>query len=136
MTGNVARLIVSGRQCIAFVPYDFRHIPKSLPGRRWDKDRKAWILTVELVDALADSLRAAGLTVYLDGGPWTTTGPHGRKDKPAPDWVTAAFRAVAPGNADRLRAGLLRAFHTDRGGTLDVAQRINAAADARRKDKK
>lgn len=126
---NVARLIVSGNTCAAFVHYDYRRIPKSMPGSRWDRSRRAWIVPVELLDALADALRAAGLTVYLDGGPWTTPGPHGSKGTPATDWIAAAFRAVPPDNADRLRAGLLRAFHPDRGGSVQLAQQINEAAD-------
>lgn len=131
MTG-IARLSVSGHTCRAFVPYDYRHIPKSMPGRRWDTQRKAWLVPVELVDALADALRAAGLTVYLNGGPWASSGTHGRKDSPARDWISAAFEAVSPSNADQLRAGLLRAFHPDRGGSTALAQQINTAADKRK----
>lgn len=133
MTG-VARIIVdSPKRCVAYVPYDHRHIPKSMPGRRWDADRKAWTVPTALLDVLADALREAGLMVFVhreNGTEWQS-GAHGRGDTPAAGWVAAAFDAVNVELVPVLRRGLLAAFHPDRGGDPELAKQINTAADRR-----
>lgn len=134
MSAPVARIVVqSPDRAAAYVPYDFRHIPGSIPGRRWDRDRKAWLVSTSMLDVLADALREAGVTVYLhrgDGTEWRS-GKHGRRSAPAADWVSEAFHSVADELVPVLRRSLLAAFHPDRGGDPELAKRVNAVADAR-----
>ncbi len=124
----------NGLDAAVYSPYDYKEVVKSFPGRRYDKTRKCWIVAVAFVNPLADALRGAGVQVFVtdaQGNPWrgSSSKAHGHRDQPAADWVEQAFKAVRPDKADKLRRGLLLAFHPDHGGSHDISVRINQAAD-------
>lgn len=129
---QTARIVVDlmTSEASVFSPYEVRAVMRSIPGRRWSKSGKCWVIPMREVDLCADALRQFGIRVMLAGDA-PKTGPHGRRDKPAPDWVEAAFAAVAEDKIDKLRRGLMSAFHPDLGGDPAIAQRINSAADKR-----
>jgi len=134
---TVARIVVQGVTADVFSPFELKHILRSMPGRRWDKPRKCWVIDTAWVDMCADALRQAGATVYVTsktGEQWKSkrAGKHGHRAEPSSEWVTQAFNSVAPQNVAHLRRGLLMAFHPDRqGGNAEVARQINQAADRR-----
>ncbi len=124
----------NGLDAAVYSPYEFKEIVKSFPGRRYNKARKCWIVPVAFVNSVADALRLAGVQVFVTdshGQAWTgsTSKTHGHRDTPAVDWVEEAFKAVRPDKADKLRRGLLLAFHPDHGGSHEISVQINQAAD-------
>lgn len=45
------------------IPYDFRHVVGTLSWRRWDAQRRHWMVPRAELEALAVRLRAAGCEV-------------------------------------------------------------------------
>jgi hypothetical protein len=131
----VCRIVVdrNGIDAAVFAPFEFKEIIKSISGRRWDKVRKCWVVDVAHVDTLAAALQLAGLSVFIthaNGDRWTKTkSSQGQRAKAVSSWVDQAFTAVAPDKTEKLRRGLLTAFHPDHGGSHDISVQINQAAD-------
>lgn len=133
-----ARIIVWGTEAQAGVPYPLKDIPKSFPGRRWDKAKKCWFVPVDFVNQLADALRAAGCTVYVtraNGEPWGSgRGSHGHRSTPADGWADAMFEAVGPDRMDAVYKALSRTLHPDlAGGDTALMQELNTARQRRRR---
>lgn len=139
MTKCVQVVVMGDGRARAYSPYEAREVLKAaVPSsmRRWDKARKCWHIKEQAVPWLAEALRAFGYTVFVTdaaGDPYKRPGtkPQGFRSTPSPQWVEDAFRECPVSSVDKLRRGLMAAFHPDAGGSLDLAQRINAAADRR-----
>lgn len=107
-------------------PYEAKDEIKTLPWhlREWDADRKVWWVDAAAMDDLAARLDDAGYRVRRSGGPGAVA-PRAQ----SADWVSGAFRDCPPGGRERLRRGLMAAFHPDAGGDEETAKRINVVAD-------
>lgn len=132
---NVARLKVLDNQIEATVPYALKAIPKSF-SRKWDPKKKVWLVPLVFVDQLADALRAAGATVYVqmpDGTPWTgssSDSTHGVRATPATDWADALFAAVGPDRQAAVHRALAKTLHPDLvNGNTELMQQLNDARD-------
>ena len=129
-----ARVVVGSQAARAFVPFELKSIPKSFPGKRWDPVGKCWILPVSMVDALANALRAAGVTVFVtcpDGTPWKSgaTG-RGHRATPGDDWADGLFAAVGPDRVDLVFRALSKTLHPDAAaGDTVLMQQLNAARE-------
>jgi len=129
-----ARVVVGSQKARAFIPFELRSIPKSFPGKRWDSVGKCWILPVSMVDALANALRAAGVTVFVtcpDGTPWKSGDTrHGHRATPGDDWADGLFAACGPDRVESVFRALTKALHPDAaaGDTL-LMQQLNAARE-------
>ncbi len=130
----IARLVVVGTVAKAYVPYDLREVVKSFRCKRWDPVGKHWTVSVEFVDALANALRAAGVTVFVtcpDGTPWKSgaTG-HGHRATPGDDWADGLFAAVGPDRVDLVFRALSRTLHPDAAaGDTALMQELNGARE-------
>jgi len=130
----IARLIVGNSEVRAFVPFDLKEIPKSFPGKRWDPVGKHWTIPLEFVDQVADTLRAAGATVYVtraDGSPWRSgKAHHGHRSTPAAGWADALFAAVGTDRVDLVFRALSKTLHPDAAaGDTVLMQELNAARE-------
>jgi len=130
----IVRIVVCADYAEIFSPFEAKNIIKAIPTRSWSKPGKCWQVDIDYINMAADSLRHCGYTVFvtdLDGKKYGSTGTHGKGSTPAADWVAAAFAAAPKDRCDKMRRGLLVAFHPDVGGDPEVAKRINAEADRR-----
>jgi hypothetical protein len=135
------QIVVHNGEAVCFSPYAALDIIKAIvPScyRHWDKTKKCWrIEDATFINSLANALRADGYTVHItnrDGSPWTPPGQRkaaGHGSTPAKHWVEQAFHDCPSDRIERLRRGLMTAFHPDLGGDPALAQRINSAADTR-----
>jgi hypothetical protein len=127
MTATTARIVVGAFDATIFAPFQFKEVVKAFPGRRWDSERKCWLLDVAFTDDVADALRRAGCTVYLtrqDGTAWKSGRPdHGHRDEPADGWAEMLFAAVGPERADSIFRALSKVLHPDVSGDDGVLMR-------------
>jgi hypothetical protein len=132
-----ARLIVDGGVLRAHVPYALKHIVKALPERRWENELKVWVVPTSYTDGLADALRVAGATVYVqcpDGSPWTGGGDsHGFRDTPRLGWADALMAAVGHDRHELVYRALAKTLHPDTStGDHRLMQQLNAARERAR----
>jgi hypothetical protein len=128
----ICRIVVDGDTAEIFSPFQAKDIIRSVPTRTWNKTRKCWSINESFVNMAADALREAHHEVFVtraDGKRYTSSGTHGSRSTPAPNWVNEAFQAAPKDRVDKLRRGLLSAFHPDHGGSHEISVKINQAAD-------
>lgn len=129
-----ARIIVTGTDAHAVVPYDLRHIAKSF-GARWEPTEKTWKLPVSRVETLAGALRATGAVVFItykDGTPWTAgSSPAAPRTAPR-SWADERLTKAHKSNPElpaRLHRALSRVLHPDAGGCPALMVELNTARD-------
>ena len=132
----VSRIVVVRDALYARVysPYEHREVIKNFPGRRWEPAGKYWTVPLDVVDAVADALRAAGCTVYVtrsDGSPWGAGARHGVRDQPGRGWADALLDAVGPERIDQTVRAMSRVLHPDAGGDHRLMCELTAARERR-----
>lgn len=131
---STARVVVDDHIASLYVPFALKDVVKTLPGRRWDKARKCWLVSTVFVDEAANALRAAGCTVFVtraDGSAWTSgRAGAGHRATPGADWAESLLDAVGPAQAEAVFKALTRVLHPDAGGDHVLMSQLN---EARRK---
>lgn len=130
----IARLIVSKYIVQVMSPWEVREVVKGFPDRTWDAGHRCWLVPVAFTDALAEALRGAGCTVYLqgvDGQPWATgnDAPHGTRSTPADDWADTVFAAVGEDRQEAVFKALSKVLHPDTGGDHVLMVELVAARE-------
>lgn len=117
-----ARIVVGYLDAQVYAPFALKDVCRTLPGRRWDKLGKCWVIPATFVDEAANVLRAAGCTVYVtkpNGEPWTSgRAGAGHRATPGGRWAELLLEAVGPQRADAVFRALTRILHPDAGGDL------------------
>lgn len=114
-----------------YTPYDetILAIIRAIPGRRWNGDRKHWVVPVDMVSGLARDLRSAGIQVTVEGV--DPPKPPPRRGAPTADWATALLGAlydINPLLAEKAFAQLVKVLHPDLGhDTGRLMQQLNDA---------
>jgi hypothetical protein len=128
-----ARILVESGEARIHAPYELREIPKSLPGRSWDRDRKCWRIPASLVDEAANALRVAGCTVFVtnpDGTAWSSGRPGaGIRDEPGSGWADLLLEVVGPTRHDKVFRALTKVLHPDVGGDAGLMRDLLAARE-------
>lgn len=104
---------------------------KSIPSKAWQADGKYWTIWASHVPALASLLHSHGHTVSVDGEHWqpkAKTGPFEPFVKQSSSNPFVTFFAEIP-EQYRVAAykALIRVFHPDTGGDVELAKKLNAA---------
>jgi hypothetical protein len=107
-------------------PFEARDIIKSFPGsaRKWDPDKRCWLMRSWLTADLAAMLENAGFTVKIV------------KSDPAPtrvntsSWADQLYVALGLDLGDKAFHALIRVLHPDMsGGNTTAMQTLNRARD-------
>lgn len=115
MTGRVV-VTRAGEDLVIACPYEALDLMRTVPGRRWDKARKVWIVPAAALPAVrqAFALWPGGVLFDLDDGP-------------AADWAGSMFAAVPPRLHKRVHRALAGVLHPDAGGDQRAMQALNDA---------
>jgi hypothetical protein len=114
-------------------PYDDAalEIIRSVPGRRWNRDARHWIIPHAEVRLAATRFHKAGFTVTIDGHPFDPAPSPPRADiGGAP--LTAFFRILPVALRQPVYRALARVLHPDAGGDTALMQALNRANEETR----
>lgn len=117
---------VAGSTAVVRAPFAAKDAIKEVTGRRWDADRKVWVIPADGVPLLAAHLTALGYAVTTNRQPGA---PHLRV-KPGDGWAMTLFGAVGPTRSAAIYKALSRVLHPDMPtGSTELMQQLNAARD-------
>jgi hypothetical protein len=122
------RIVVGKVDAAVYCLYALRHIPSSIPGRRWDPVGKCWRIPTWAVEEVAAELRAAGreVRVTLPDG----SRPHWTPSPVAGTWADQLFGRVRQDRIDAVHRALVKVLHPDRdGGSTELMADLNTARD-------
>jgi hypothetical protein len=123
----VIHITTRGMTAIVDFPYDEEAVDiiRTIPGRRWDRGAKHWIIPVDCVTLAAKRFESAGFTVTGDI-------PRPRPTASVVDPFGALLTAVPPKLRSPLYKSIARVLHPDAGGTTELMQQLNKAFDDHR----
>lgn len=127
MSGRFVRIFEDWRdtwEAQVFSPFEAKDIIRGMPTRRWDKERRCWVIPVDDAAALRGRLEWEGFTVQVHSNwrpePRTTT---------VVNWADSLFQALPEALAEKAFKALTRVLHPDTGGDTALMQQLNGARD-------
>lgn len=116
-------LLDDGYNIRASIPYQYKDICKSVPGRRWDDMAKQWVFPASQVDVLRQLLESQGVFVEV-----VEVNPPPIREHTATkacDWAAALFTEIGCEKAPWLFRRLSQSLHPDMGGDTRLQQQLN-----------
>jgi hypothetical protein len=117
-THRQGALVSDGPNILVFAPFDAKDDIKALPSRRWDRERRCWVVPKELCLAARRILDR-----------WCTTVDD--RSEAATDWLVEMFASVPDEHVDRVYRALSVALHPDHGGSTRLMAAVNRVHDDR-----
>lgn len=111
-------LVVDGPNILVFAPFDAKDDIKALPSRRWDNNRRCWVVPKELHHAARRVLDR-----------WCTTIDD--RSEASMGWLVDLFAAIPDESVDRVYRALSVALHPDHGGSTELMAVVNRVHDVR-----
>lgn len=129
-----ARIIVDDGEAYVYTPYieSLVYDLRELPVRRWDSERRCWIVPEIFVDDVIDIL--SGYKDVLSGVQVSGTTRSSKHRPPDFNWVDELFAELPSQALTRVYRSLAYAFHPDVGGNPEIMKQINLAYERRRRD--
>lgn len=107
-------------------PFAAKDALKTIPGRRWDKTARQWVIPAAYAyDAEQILWRYCSHVDVRDNRPAPPPPPAMRRDNP----FTAVLEAVPDGLRRKVYRSLAAVLHPDHGGDEQLAKALNAAHD-------
>lgn len=109
-------------------PYNQAHVAmiREIPGRKWDGDRKVWMIHETSISTCATMFQIAGEVVMVDGVEWTGTVPPKRQAQANGSSPFGGLFAYLPAELRKpVYAALAKVLHPDMGGTKEIMQELN-----------
>lgn len=125
-----------GDQKAAYIasPFEAKDLIKELPVRRWDKERRRWVVPETDVNVAAAKLRANGYTVEIIGQQEKTKEePKAGRRGQAQTWADQLYTELPERFHSPVHAALTKILHPDIGGDLEHMQQLNIARDRKRR---
>lgn len=113
---------LDGESLVIVAPYEALGLVHQIPVRRWDADRKVWIVPAESLPAVRKVL-----------SPWIGGLLLDLETKPPADWAKAMFAAVPAQLHKPLHRAVAGVLHPDTGGDHRAMQALNSAYAEREK---
>lgn len=128
MKSTCGAVIIGGHEARIVSPYSAKDAIKTIPGRRWDKAARQWVIPAAYAaDAEAILWRyCSHVDVRDNRPPPPPSRPAVRYDNP----FTAVLEAVPDGLRRKVYRSLAVVLHPDHGGDEQLAKALNAAHDA------
>lgn len=110
-------LHADGPNILVFAPFDAKDDIKALPSRRWDRERRCWVVPRELRYDVRVLER------------WCTV-IDDRSDA-ATEWLSEMFAVIPDEQVNRVYRTLSFDLHPDHGGSTQLMAALNRAHDDR-----
>lgn len=129
MKSRTGAVIIDRHEARIVSPFEAKDAIKAIPGRRWDKTRKQWVVPAEYATEAERILWIYCDRVDVIDNREPTTAPP----PPPPRRSENAFADALGAVPQRLRRRAFRALaevlHPDHGGDLKAMQALNAARE-------
>ena len=99
-----------GDELHVYSPFEAKDDVKSLPRRRWDADRKCWIVPAEHRRQMLDALRRTCDVIDETG---------------SVAWISEMFAVVPTRHRERVYRALSMCLHPDVGGSNEMMRALN-----------
>lgn len=124
------RITTGGSTARVAFPYDAEAVAivKSIPGRRWDPERRHWTIDAGDARIAAERFVRAGYAVQLDGRPFEATTQQSTRSPNVGPFL-ALFTILPKHLRTPVYRALSRVLHPDAGGDTSLMQQLNQAKE-------